>query len=138
MTEPILDPAWCGHLDVSLRTWTCADCDRPATPEMRARMESAPTKAPEGEVWVLLDGNQDGVQEGVVMGCVLGVYADRAKIAARLLQGRLIGLDDLRARMEPIHWYQGAINHNVFEGWEEGEARDDPPRVYCLRLERIE
>ena len=51
------DPDWCGHPMVDVQVWCCQTCGRAVTPATRTRMEQAPTVAPAGEVWVLVEGN---------------------------------------------------------------------------------
>lgn len=132
------DPDWCGHLYVSLRTWTCADCARPVTPETRRRMESAPTKAPAGSVWVLLSGNRDLSEDGFVRGMVDGLYTDRARIAALMIRGRIYGAADIRDVMRRTHWYQCVFNVMEFEGWEEEPDESGEYSAYDLSLVKID
>ncbi len=132
------DADWCGHVQVSLRTWTCADCDRPVTAETRKRLESAPTKAPPGSVWVLLSGKREEAQDGYVRGSVTGIFSDRALIARRLIQYRYCDADEIRDAMRRTHWYQGAFNEDIFEGWEEEADECGAVHAHDLRLERID
>lgn len=132
------DPDWCGHLLASLRTWTCADCDRPLTEGTKARLLAAPTKAPDGSVWVLLRGDQDHMgEDGLIVGYVTGLYADRAAIARSLVRERIYSADDIRAAMRRIHWYQGVFNAAIFEGWAEEEGAVGGCDVYELSLEKV-
>lgn len=132
------DPDWCGHAMISLRTWACADCDRPVTPATRARMEHEPTRAPAGSVWVLLYGHQEEVREGCIRGAVDGLFSDRAIIARRLIQQSYVGADDIRDVMRRTHWYQGAQNPTCFEGWEEEADAAGNTHAYRLDLEKID
>jgi hypothetical protein len=131
------DPDWCGHGCVSLRTWTCPDCDRPVTPETRRRLEAAPTIAPPGKLWVLLSGPQEFVKEGVIYGYCDGIFTDRAKIPALMVRGQVDSAEGIRERMRRLHWYQGVLNVNVFDGWEE-EVDEDIAEVYYLSLREID
>ena len=127
------DPDWCGHWCVSLRTWTCADCDRPVTPETRDRLEAAPTAAPAGSVWMLTRAVQDGSESPTEDKFVVGLFTDRAKIAGLLIRGLIVGGGDIREAMRRCHWYQGVFNAMLFEGWD--EETDDRGTTYFYRLE---
>jgi hypothetical protein len=127
------DPDWCGHPFVSLRTWTCADCDRPVTAGTRRRMENAPTKARKGTVWMLEVGYQDEVNsDGDPHRWVEGVYTDRAKIGRLLVRNLVVEADTIRDVMRRTHWYQGAYNVMLFEGW--AEENNDRGRVESFYL----
>lgn len=139
------DPEWCGHWHVSLRSWTCPDCGRAVTEAMRQRLESAATVAPPGSLWVLLEGEQEW-DEGDGpghhhAGSVIGLFTDRTRIGRLLVRCLIIDAESLRRRMAGIHWYQGAYNSLLFEGWEE-EDNDDPydrsPSKYTLMLEAVD
>ena len=132
--DGLVQAGWCGHFDVDLVTWCCFDCDRPLPEVARRRLENAPTVAPEGSVWVLTMGSQEGSDGTLAGGTVLGVFHDRSKIARLLLRGYICGAETIRA----VHWYQGAYNETVFEGWEEGEDDGSRSEWHSYYLELLE
>lgn len=132
------DPDWCGHALVSVRTWACADCGRPTTEATRERLRTAPTRAPEGSVWVLLSGNQELAEDGVIQGTVEGLFTDRARIGRSMIHGRFADAKSIRDVMRRTHWYQGAFNAALFEGWEEDPGERGICRAYALSLKAVD
>lgn len=133
------DPGWCGHPFVSLRTWTCADCDRKVTHEARRCLESTPTVAPAGWVWVFQKGKVDADEEEGHSGLwVIGVFSDRSRIAASLVRGSWYDAASIREAMRGTHWYQGAINEWIFEGYAEEPDRHGDYPFYSVEIERID
>ena len=134
------DPNWCGHLMVSMRTWTCAKCFRPVPDEARRAILAAPTRAMPGHVWVLSSGVQSDTPHDHkdAGGCVEGVYSDRARIPHIMVRGRIVGAAELRERMARIHWYTSVFNPDVLEGWDEEPADDDSLRSFYLTQYRID
>ena len=132
------DPDWCGHWCVSLRTWTCADCHRPVTAETRRRLEHAPTAAPSGSVWILSRAIQDDTDCPTTDHCTVGLFTDRAQIARLLVRGAIVDADDIRDALRRAHWYQGAFNTMLFEGWDEEPDDRGTCHFYRLELEAID
>lgn len=130
------DPEWCGHPMVDLSAWRCADCGRPVCLALRRRMQSAPTAAPPGAVWVLTEGPGGDYDEDYAGGSVVGVFSDRARIGQLLVRHQIIGAASLRERLSRITWYQGAINPQCFEG--RGTKKDGRDVNYRLDLEQID
>jgi hypothetical protein len=122
---------------VSLREWTCAACSRPVTQETKHRLESAPTKAPDGYAWVLLVGDSDDCEDDEIHGWVQGLYSDRAQIGRSLVRNLDMGADGVRDVLRRTHWYQGVFNEMVIEGWEEEADRRGVMNAYYLTIERI-
>lgn len=129
---------WCGHATVSLRTWQCADCGRAVSDATRRRLESAPTKAAPGSVWVLSGAHQQdcsGDEDADVPGgWVIGVFSDRAAIARLLIRQRVCDAANIRR----VHWYRSVWNEAYFAGWEEGEDERGHARSYALYPEDID
>lgn len=132
------DPDWCGHPFVSVRTWTCAHCDRAVTTETRQRLERAPTLAPEGQVWMLTTATQDGKESPEEDQYVVGLFTDRARIIPIILRHRLTSASAIRDILRRTHWYQGAYNDMLFEGWEEQPNDRGEQGFYRLELEEID
>lgn len=135
------DPEWCGHPFVSLRTWMCGneDCERPVTPEARRRLESAPTQAPPGSVWALERGEQDHLDgDGEPCTYLEGLYSDRALIPRLLIRNWICGAGDIRDVLRRTHWFQGAINEMLFEGWAETPNDGGKREMYRLSICRID
>lgn len=127
---------WCGHMMVDLKTWLCADCDTPLPPAARRRLEQSPTQAPDGYMWILQEGKQEDCLDGFPHGDIVGIFSDRKKIIPVLVRGFGMSAESIRKRN--IHWYQGVIDAQEFEGWEEGD--DDNPEIpwcYSLRTYKI-
>ena len=132
------DPDWCGHPFVSLRTWTCADCERPVTPATRARLETAPIPAPPGHVWALLRGTPIADDTDDQPLHLIGVFSDRARIGRRLIQEQWVGAVTIRSAVRRAHWYQGVFNVGVIEGYDEEPDERGNCYAYRLDLERID
>lgn len=138
------DPNWCGHPFVSIRTWTCAYCDRPVTEATQQRLKSASPVAPKGSVWVLLSGYMEnskidaGMEYTAGGGFLNGVYSDRSRIPRLLVKSRWDSAAGLRADLARTHIYQGVFNINIFEGYEESPDRYGYQHNYKLTIERID
>lgn len=131
------DPDWCGHPMVDVQVWRCQTCGRAVTPATRTRMERAPTVAPVGKVWVLVEGMaQMWADRFPGGGGIVGVFSDRAKIGRLLVREWIIDAASLRERLARIEWFQSAFNPDCIEGWGYDEHGDEVS--YGLGLHRID
>lgn len=135
---------WCGHPMIDLQTRRCANdnCGRELPPGAWERLRSAPFVAPPGQLWVLEIGYQDEEEkqesawgpEPANPGSLVGIFTDRRKILHRIIRGWITDAADIRNRR--IHWYQGAFNETIWDGWDEGDVKR--PESYCLSLKLID
>jgi hypothetical protein len=81
---------------------------------------------------------QDGTESPTEDKYVIGLFTDRLKIARLLVRRYIVGADHIRDVMRRTHWYQGAFNDMLFEGWEEGTDERGRCHFYRLELEAID